>query len=156
MRRILVALMFAVSTSMVAADVRVGPAVVDRDDVKQNNILITVKNTSGSAVENGDLVIWKDGTLDGLEVSSTATANSKLIAGVVYPSTIADGAYGTIMVYGYHPAIELSAANTAGDCIGTSTTAEEGAPTTTVGACIATALETTASSTTVKGFVHAQ
>lgn len=147
-----IALLF--TNALAFADSKVGEAVIDRTDVKSHNMLIFVKNTSGSAVENGDVVAWKDGTIDGLEVTSTATANSKLVAGIVYPNTIADGAWGTVMVYGYHSAITIGVANSAGDCLGTSTSAEATGITTTAGACVATALEATTSSTTVKGLVH--
>ncbi len=151
----LVASMFALVLGAVAfADTKVGDAVKDRTDVTSHNLLITVKNVTASAVENGDVVLWKDGTIDGLEVEAAASANSKLVAGIVYPNTIAAGAWGTVMVYGYHPAITIGVANSAGDCLGASGTAEATAVTTTAGACVATALEATTSSTTVKGLVH--
>lgn len=135
------------------ADVWVGGAGA-QTDVTRNNKLVWVYNSDTVAHENGDVVVWFDGTTDGLEVSTTTTANSKLVAGVVYPNTIEAQTWGSVMIYGYHPAVTIGVANAAGDCLGTSTTGEATGITTTADACVATALEATTSSTTVKAFVH--
>jgi hypothetical protein len=155
MKKLLTAL-FALSVSAAAfADQKVGPAAPYKLDATSHNLLVYVYNPDAVAHENGDVVVWYDGSLvDGLEVSTTTSASNKLVAGIVYPDTIAAQSWGTVMVYGYHPAINIGVANSAGDCLGTSTTAEVTGITTTAGACVATALEATTSSTTVKGFVH--
>lgn len=119
----------------------------------RNAQYLWVLNADAVAHEVGDIVVWKDGTYDGVEVSTTTSADSKLVAGIVAQATLPASDWGFIQVSGYHSAITIGVANSAGDCLGTSTTAEAAGVTTTAGACIATALEATTSSTTVKGMI---
>ena len=94
-------------------------------DAGRNTIKLWVYNADNVAHENGDVVVWYDGTLaDGLEVSTTTTANNSLVAGVVYPDTISATAWGFIMVRGYHSAITTTGTVAAGDLLTTSTTGE--------------------------------
>lgn len=117
--------------------------------------LVWVLNNDAVDHEAGDVLVWADSTYDGVTVATTTSANSKLMAGVVpYGYTLPASGWGWMQVYGYHPAITVVVANSAGDCLGTSTTAEGTTVTTTVGACGAVALEATTSSTTVKGFIR--
>ena len=125
--------------------------------------LLWVHNDDAVAHEAGDVVVWHDGSYDGIGVSTSVTANSSLVAGVVpYGYTLPASDWGFIQTHGYHPAITIAVANSAGDSLVTSTTAEAAgvatiaAATTTVTAQVAvfaTALEATTSSTTVKGFI---
>lgn len=124
-------------------------------DEERNQCLLRVLNADAVAHEAGDVLVWKDGTYDGLEVSTTTSANIRLIAGFVpYGYTLPASDWGWLQTCGYHPAITIAVANSAGDCLGTSTTAEATDVTTTAGACGAVALEATTSSTTVKGLIH--
>lgn len=120
------------------------------------NVVVKVYNADGVAHENGDVVEYVYNSSYGLAIATTTSASSKAVAGIVYPDTIPANTFGTILIYGYHPAITIGVANSAGDCLGTSTTAEATGLTTTADACVAVALEATTSSTTVKGFVRAQ
>lgn len=102
----------------------------------------------------------------GLEVSTTTTANNSLVAGVVALNAIPATGWGFIQTYGYHPAVKIAQANTAGDILVTTTTAESSGLFTIAMATgtatqegkqaygpFAITLETTTSSTTVKAFI---
>lgn len=134
------------------------------DDPLRNRDVIAVYNADDVSHSAGSVLVWKDGTTDGLEVSSTTTANNSLVAGVVpYGVTIAAQSYGLLQTSGYHQAIKIGVANSAGDSLVTSTTGEKATPYTILMATataargvFATALEATTSSTTVKGFIYRQ
>lgn len=123
-------------------------------DPSRNAEYLWVLNADAVAHEIGDVVVFYDGTYDGIEVATTTSANSKLVAGIVALQDMPANGYGFVQVYGYHSGATIGVANSAGDCLGTSTTAEALGITTTVGACVATALEATTSSTTVKVLIH--
>lgn len=135
----------------------------DNTDANRHRQLLWVYNSDDVAHENGDVVVWKDGSVaDGLEISTTTSAQNSLVAGVVAPATIAASSWGFIQTHGYHSAITIGVANSAGDCLTTSTTGEAAElltlaiATTTVTSqtsVFAVALEATTSSTTVKGFI---
>lgn len=125
-------------------------------DPSRNAEYIWVLNADAVAHEIGDIVVFKDGTYDGVEVATTTSADNKLAAGIVARQDMPASGWGFVQVYGYHSAATIGVANAAGDCLGTSTTAEAATVTTTAGACIATALEATTSSTTVKVLIHAK
>lgn len=132
-----------------------------------------VYNSDAAAHEVGDVVCWYNGSTvdDGLEISTTVSANNPLVAGVVEPSDIAAHSWGFIRTSGYASKITIAVANSASDLLCTSTTAEaagvfavSGSTTTTGTAAtstdltnalgiFATALEATTSSTTCKGFI---
>lgn len=95
-------------------------------DAARNQVLLRVYNADLVEHTEGTVVVWKDGTYDGLEVSTTATANSGLVAGVVpdgYTLPAAD--WGFIQTRGYHPAIKVQESTTAGYTLVTSTTGEK-------------------------------
>jgi hypothetical protein len=67
------------------------------------NVKIPVYNNSGSALDEGDVVIWQVGSSTGdndLYVTTTSTANTGLVAGVVAQGGIASASSGVIIVYG--------------------------------------------------------
>jgi hypothetical protein len=129
-------------------------------DTAKYNKLLRVYNADTVAHENGDVVVWQYDAVYGLEITTTTSANNPLVAGVVYPDTIAAGGWGTIMVYGYHPAVTIGVANASGDVLVTSTTGEAtgvfNVATTTMAYPVGIALEATTSSTTVKAFIRCQ
>jgi len=96
-----------------------------------NRITTTVRNNSGSALTSGAVVVWDSSpdavANEGAWVTTTTSADSNLVAGVVEDDSIADGALGTIVVYGpiianYANATDGSA-DTAGTAVGTTTVA---------------------------------
>ena len=135
-------------------------------DATRNRQLLFVYNSDNVTHEVGDVVVWYDGsTADGLEISTTATANNGLVAGVVAQADIAATTWGFIQVKGYHSAVTIGVANTAGDSLITSTTGEAAgvysvAQSTGVESnqartdgTFAVAFETTTTSTTVKAIL---
>jgi hypothetical protein len=124
-------------------------------DTGNYNKLLRVYNADTVAHENGDVVVWQYDATYGIEITTDTVGSSTLVAGIVYPDTIPAASFGTIMVYGYHPAITVGVATSVGSILGTSTTGEACGVVTAVGSVVATALEATTSSTTVKGFVNA-
>lgn|SRR3990167_4378570 len=64
---------------------------------------VPVYNNSGAILDIGDVVVWDIGSSTGDDdnyVTTTTTADTALVAGVVYPSDIAIGGTGTIAVKG--------------------------------------------------------
>lgn len=134
-------------------------------NVDVNADCIWAYNSDNVAHEKGDVVVYFDGTNDGIEFSTTTTANNGLVMGVVANDTIAATSYGWIQKRGYHSGITIGVANSAGDSLVTSTTGEAAgvysvaqATGTATGesqsfGVFAVALEATTSSTTVKGFL---
>ncbi len=87
-----------------------------------------VYNSDVLAHETGDVVVWKDGSVaDGLEVSTTTTANHGLVAGVVVDRTIDAAGWGFIQTHGYCNSINVTGTVAAGDPLVTCTTGEVGA-----------------------------
>ena len=147
MKKLLMALGFALlAGSAHAASGQFG------DPTDTLNEYVTVLNADAVAHEVGDIVVWSD--LSTMTVSTTTSANLRNFAGVVAFKDLAANGKGLIQTFGYHSAISIGVANSSGDCLGTSTTAEVAGVTTTAGACIAVALEATTSSTTVKGLIR--
>lgn len=137
------------------------PALKD-SDAQRNAVYEWVYNSDNVAHEVGDVVVYKDGTYDGVEVSTTTTAANPLVAGVVVGNTIAATSWGNIQVAGYCPTVTIGVANAAGDPLVTSTTGEAAGvldiatATTTVSAqsaVFAVAFEATTTSTTVKAIL---
>lgn len=128
-------------------------------DATRYNKLLRVYNADNVAHENGDVVVWQYDAVYGLEITTTTSANNALVAGVVYPNTIAAGGFGTIMVYGYHPAVTIGVANSSGAVLITSTTGEAtgvfDVSVSTEAYSVGIALESTTSSTTVKALINA-
>lgn len=118
-------------------------------------ILVRVKNGSGGALANGDVVIWDATADDGITVTTTATAGSNAVAGVIVDS-IADGEYGRMQIYGYHSAVKVDGGTTdvaADTLIGTGGTAKYAYTTTGVGTVLGRTLAAATSATTAKVFV---
>ena len=118
-------------------------------------ITMQVCNTSGTGVTlaAGDVVVWDISTDAnfGVDVTTTTTADIAYVAGVI-DQTIAYNAYGRMIVYGYCSHVHVAGTVTAGDNIGTSTTAGKGATTTTANVTYATAMET--GTTAIGAIVH--
>lgn len=102
-------------------------------DPKSSNgaarVKVPVYNNSGSALDTGDVVIWDVGSSTGdndLYVTTTTTANTGLVAGVV-DSAIGAASVGFIVTYGF---AECDIANTVlnGTLICTGITAGSGRP----------------------------
>lgn len=74
--------------------------------------------------EIGDVVVYVDGTYDGVEIGTTTTVNNALVAGVVAHADIAPLTWGWIQVAGYNDDIACDTAVAAGDSLITSGTAE--------------------------------
>ena len=69
----------------------------------QGSVVVPVYNNSGSALSAGDVVVWDIDASPGdndLYVTTTTTAETALVAGVVYKD-IAAGEDGSIVVYGF-------------------------------------------------------
>lgn len=121
-----------------------------------NRTLLWVYNAEAStALANGDSVIYYDGTLaDGLEVKLCSAGDEKLVAGVAIGAVTA-GTFGFIQTHGYHSAIKVTVATTAGDALSTSSTSGKAKVDASAGFDnFAVCLEATTSSTTVKGFIR--
>lgn len=89
---------------------------------------IYVHNTDALVHEVGTILVWKDSTYDGVDVSSTVSANNALVAGVVAIRDIPASGWGFIQVYGYHATVATDGNVTAGDSLVTSTTGEQCTP----------------------------
>lgn len=66
-------------------------------------VTIPVYNNSGGTMDAGDVAVWDIGSSTGDNdnwVTTTTTADTFLVAGVVYPADIAAGDVGTIAVRG--------------------------------------------------------
>lgn len=90
--------------------------------------LIPVYNNLGSTMDAGDVAIWDIGSSTGDNdnwVTTTSTAGTQLVAGVIFPSDIAAGATGTMAIKGVVP-VDYATGNGTGaaaSLICTSTTA---------------------------------
>lgn len=97
-------------------------------DAGRHAQLLWVRNADNVAHEDGDVVVWTDGSVaDGLEISTTTTGNNGLVAGVVAQTSIAAGEWGFIQTHGYHGSIQVTGTVAAGDSLVTSSTGEVGA-----------------------------
>lgn len=85
---------------------------------------IQVRNSDNVTHEVGDVVVYVDGTNDGIDITTTTTANNALVAGVVAVKDIAAGAYGLVQVYGLNTSVATDGNVTAGQALVTSTTGE--------------------------------
>jgi hypothetical protein len=64
---------------------------------------IPVFNNSGGTLDAGDVVVWQIGSSTGdndAYVTTTTTASTSIVAGVVYPASITDQRSGSIAIYG--------------------------------------------------------
>lgn len=93
------------------------------------SLKIDVYNNSGGALDAGDVVIWDIGSSTGdddLYVTTTTTAETSIVAGVVWPAAIASGGIGSIVVYGFAQCDIGGASVAANSPVCTSTTAGGG------------------------------
>jgi len=74
------------------------------DPQNQKEIWTTqVYNNAGKALTVGEVVVWEISASTGDNdnyVTVTTTADTAIVAGIVYPAGIADGENGTIAIYG--------------------------------------------------------
>jgi hypothetical protein len=126
----------------------------NQTDAARHAQYLVVRNTDDVAHEVGDVVVWKDSTNDGVDISTTTTAGDKLVAGVVALNDIPASSWGFIQTHGYHSGITVDVATAARDLLKASGTAEASTVDNTLaGGTFAVCLEATTSSTTVKGFL---
>lgn len=92
-------------------------------DPARNRVIIQVYNGDVLAHEDGDVLVWKDGTYDGVEVSTTTTENNALVAGVAF-GDIAAGGWGWLQTHGYHDSVTVGTV-AAGDSLVTGSTGEQ-------------------------------
>ena len=103
------------------------PWIVDARNQKEIWTTVVYNNSSGD-LAIGDVVVWDIGSSTGDDdnyITTTTTANSPIVAGVVYPAAILDGDTGTIAIYGPVD-VDYSSAETVADVVCTSGTAGEG------------------------------
>src|SRR3990167_6697841 len=102
----------------------------DRGDA--NIILTAVFNDSGGTLTSGTVVIWDTGAADpanaglGAYVTTTTTADSNLVAGVIHQASIVDQGIGTIQIYGAREVLHANSTDrqaTVGGAVGTTTVA---------------------------------
>lgn len=125
-------------------------------DANRHRQLLWVYNAEAStALANGDVVQWYDGTVaDGLEVKLAADEDTNLVAGVSI-GAIPAVSWGLIQTHGYHAAIKVETATTAADALSVGSADGKAKTSSTAGLRqFASALEATTSSTTVKGFIR--
>ena len=95
-------------------------------DEQRHRQLLWSYNADVVAHEDGDVVVWNDGSIqDGVEIETTTTANNGLVAGVVL-GDIAATSWGWVQTHGYHDSITVGTVS-AGDSLVTSTTGEQAA-----------------------------
>jgi hypothetical protein len=131
--------------------------VVSNTDPAGNAQFIWCHNLDAVDHGVGSVVVYSgtSAVLPGVDVSTTTSADSALVAGVVALNTLPASGYGWVQVAGYNSAIKVTVATSAGDILTTSTTAEKvkvNASGTTA-TSVAMALEATTASTTVKGII---
>lgn len=68
---------------------------------ESDNVFTMVRNVRGSTVSAGAVVVWDGGaSVDGVRITTPATATLSLAVGLTAES-IADSAYGKVLVHGY-------------------------------------------------------
>src|SRR3990167_8649697 len=68
------------------------------------SVKITVYNNASADLDAGDVVVWDIDASTGdndLYVTTTTTADTGLVAGVVWPDAITDGSEGSLVVFGF-------------------------------------------------------
>lgn len=104
----------------------------DGDSGAANRILTAVFNDSGATLTSGTVVIWDTEAADpaaaglGAYVTTTTTADTNLVAGVVHADSIVDQGIGMIQIYGPRQVLFAHATDntaTIGAALGTTTVA---------------------------------
>jgi hypothetical protein len=152
MRKFYIALLAALAVCAGVGSAHAGIQIGSDDQSSANRIITTVYNDSGATLQSGAVVVWDTGSGDpvdsamGTWVTTTTSADSTLVAGVVSSNSIPDQQLGEIIVYG--PAYALWAAttdgatDTAGTAIGTTTVAGQFG----IGSNLGVTMETSANS----------
>ncbi len=94
------------------------------------NIAVPVYNNSGAALAAGDVVVWDIGSSTGDDdayVTTTTTADTSIVAGIIWPATINAGNTGSMVIWGLAQC-DIKGASNAGSVLCSSTTAGESAP----------------------------
>ncbi len=90
----------------------------------RNAEYLEVYNEDNVAHEVGDVVVYKDGSYDGVSISTTASRNNALVAGVVAFKDIPAASWGIIQIAGYNSTVTCDTSVSAGDSLITSATGE--------------------------------
>lgn len=88
--------------------------------------LVPVYNNSGSSLAAGSVVVWQIASSTGADdnyVTTTTTADTAIVAGVVYKNAIAAGDTGVIAVHGVVPVTVGFGGNTVGGLLCSSSVA---------------------------------
>jgi len=132
MKKIILSLLVALFLVSVAHAVNI-PRVMDPKN--QAEVWTTpVYNNSGKELTVGEVVVWDIGSSTGDNdnyVTVTTSADTALVAGVVWPAAIPTAGTGSIAIYGFVDVDMYSAAETVADIICTSTTTDKAADCTT-------------------------
>lgn len=102
MKKFLLSLLMLLSFAGVSFATSI-PEAIEPNAGGANVWLESVYNNSGSSMAAGSVAVWQVGSSTGGVsnwVTTTTTADTFLVAGVVYPSAIAAGAVGTIAIKG--------------------------------------------------------
>lgn len=135
------------------------------DPQNQSEVWITeVYNDAGKELTVGEVVVWDNG--DGTTgiadstgdndnyVTVTTTADTNLVAGVVYPTNIASGANGTIAIYGMVDVYVADVGCTVDDILCSSTTTDHAKDCTTDSFGFAICQEATGATGLAKCFIN--
>lgn len=121
--------------------------------VEPGKIFRWLRNLTGGALANGDVVVYEYTTYqDGATVTTSTTADDVMVAGVA-AEAIPDGNCGWVQVFGTHPAVKIKGdtdATTAGAGVGQSGTAKKAGG----GSGLGVALESIAADSTGKVFIR--
>jgi hypothetical protein len=77
-----------------------------------DKLFVNVYNSQGSAVTNGDALVWNTSSPDGVKTTQPLTATLALFVGLAV-GTIGAGAYGLAQAYGFMDSAALVTNNTA-------------------------------------------
>lgn len=114
--------LFGVSFSLSHA--RFGNPALANTDPQRNAEFESFHNEDDVTHEVGDVVVYKDDDHDGVDISTTTTANNSLVAGVIAVRDCPADTWCTVQTKGYHSAITVTGTVAAGDLLTTSTTGE--------------------------------
>lgn len=70
-----------------------------------DKVFIAIENQEGAALNRGELVEWDTTNTLGVSVEEVDTNRAALVAGVVEDTTISDGEFGLIQIWGFHDAV---------------------------------------------------
>lgn len=110
---------------IVATDVQIQSHMNLNENTRTIRKTMLMKNTSGGALARGDVVILK-AVASGDEVTTTTTTGDTKVFGMVQDASIADNAWGMILVEGYTVSLKVDGTTdiAIGDYLSTFTTAK--------------------------------